>query len=75
MNRYRFAGYGRKVGALGLAGPFTCDVEAADEAAARIAVYEQYEHIAGGVDGLRLLAPGGTLTVSEALAMAKDRSR
>lgn len=75
MSLYRFSGYGRRVGALGLSEPFTCEVEAQDETAARLAVYEQYEHIAGGAEGLRLLAPGQHLTIGEAVALQAANAR
>lgn len=47
VNAYHVIGFGRHVGAIGILHPFTCRVDAPNEDAARLKVYEQYEHISG----------------------------
>jgi hypothetical protein len=45
VKKYRLAGWGRKVGAIGVSSFFVCDVNADNEADARLRVYDHYEHI------------------------------
>lgn len=43
--RYEVQFYGRRIGALGVTYPITAVVDAATEDAARLQLYETYEHI------------------------------
>ncbi|CAB4131437.1 hypothetical protein UFOVP276_198 [uncultured Caudovirales phage] len=46
----------KKRGALGLTYPYELRVKAEDEHKARLACYDAYEHIWGGVEGIQVLA-------------------
>ena len=43
--KFIVSGNGRKVGAIGIFHPFTCEVEANSLEEAKILVYDQYDHI------------------------------
>jgi hypothetical protein len=52
MPVYRLAFYGRKVGALGISSFQVIDIEAPNLEAAKLKVYDAFEHISGGNDGI-----------------------
>ncbi len=56
LHRYRVQGYGCPVGRLNTAAKerFTYELWAPDEKAARLKVYEKYEHIPGGADAVHV---------------------
>lgn len=45
MNKYTFVFRGKRVGAIGAFGEFTVTVEAENETAARLKLYDTHEHI------------------------------
>lgn len=52
--KYRIEFNGRTIGAIGIFYNIVLEVEAENELAARWKAYETHEHIAGGVDGVRV---------------------
>jgi hypothetical protein len=54
MRTFRCSFAGRKVGAIGITISVSLFVKAEDEQAARLACYNTHEHIAGGLDGIRV---------------------
>ena len=45
MNRYRVLAWGRKKGAIGIMGAIVADITAENEEAARLKMYDDYEHL------------------------------
>lgn len=54
MTLYQANFHGRKTGAIGVTSNYTRFIEATSEELARLKVYAQYEHIDGGLDGIRI---------------------
>jgi hypothetical protein len=54
MPRYDLYFSGRRVGAIGITHPVLITVEADNEMAAALKAYDTHEHIAGGVNGVRV---------------------
>lgn len=47
MPKFRVIGFGRKVGAIGMSGAFCRDLESESAEAARLDIYNHFEHISG----------------------------